>query len=185
MIAKMDPVTLNKINEEYADLVHGGSTDPKNKKKLFSKNMTENSEEFKQLGNLHKENRVTDYYPQDVKADFSTKPKNFMGKTDYDEDGYFTGARQPTNLVGESYKQVRHTQDEYNRTMMAEQQSNRSNQSHFPRTTNQDFHSEEVFDKAQKYNVSKKNYKKKNNYSSYVDAMFNAGVFTSPLMDQC
>lgn len=33
--------------------------------------------------------------------------------------------------------------------------------------------------------MSKKNYKKKTVYNAYVNAMFNAGVFTQPLMDQC
>ena len=113
MLKKMDPVTLKKITDEWADIVHGGIADPKNKKKLFPKSMAQNSDEFKMLGNLHKVNRVVDYYPQDERAEFSTKPQNFSGKLEYeDEDsGYFTGARVPSNLVGESYKQVRHHQD--------------------------------------------------------------------------
>ena len=34
-------------------------------KKLYDKNMHLNSEEFKQLGTLHNENRASDYYPLD------------------------------------------------------------------------------------------------------------------------
>lgn len=37
--------------------------------------MTECSEEFKQLGNLAKDNRVVEYYPQDDKRVFTTRPK--------------------------------------------------------------------------------------------------------------
>ena len=40
MIKRMDPVSLKKITDEYADIVHGGIVDPKNKKKLFENNMT-------------------------------------------------------------------------------------------------------------------------------------------------
>ena len=57
--------------------------------------------------------------------------------------------------------------------------------SSFPLTTNQDFHSNDVFMKAQKMQASKKNYKKKNVYSAYVNAMFNSGVFVTPMQDQC
>jgi len=39
MLKKMDPVTLKKITDEWADIVHGGIADPKNKKKLFPKSM--------------------------------------------------------------------------------------------------------------------------------------------------
>jgi hypothetical protein len=34
-------------------------------------------------------------------------------------------------------------------------------------------------------NLSKKNYKKKNVYNAYVNAMFNSGVFLTPMQDQC
>ena len=53
--------------------------------------------------------------------------------------------------------------------------------SSFPLTTNQDFHSGEVFNKAARMQQSKKNYKKKNVYNAYVNAMFNSGVFNTPM----
>ena len=46
-------------------------------KKLFKANMAENSEEFKQLGNLHKDQRQADYYPQDDSRHFGSKPRGF------------------------------------------------------------------------------------------------------------
>lgn len=100
--------------------------------------------------------------------------------------GYFSQNRIPENLVGETFKEVRQTTDTFNRTMMHEQRNATQNQSftsNFPLTTNQDYHNEDVFEKAKRIDMSKKNYKKKTVYNAYVNAMFNAGVFTSPLMD--
>jgi len=54
----------------------------------------------------------------------------------------------------------------------------------FPKTTNQDFHNGEVFDKS--WDISKKdfmNHKRTNPYSAYVNAMFNSGVFLNPSHD--
>ena len=42
-------------------------------------NYHENSDEYKQLGPLHRENRVFKYFPQDEKEEFSTKPQ-ILGK---------------------------------------------------------------------------------------------------------
>jgi len=93
----------------------------------------------------------------------------------------------PHNLVGDTFKAVRTTTDNFNKSMMNDQNSSMKQtfQSGFPTTTNQDYHNEEVFDKSSGLGMSKKNYKKKTVYNAYVNAMFNAGVFTSPLMDQC
>jgi hypothetical protein len=43
-------------------------------KKLFEVNMFQNSEEFKQLGTIHKENRAADYYPLDKPQPTSIQP---------------------------------------------------------------------------------------------------------------
>jgi hypothetical protein len=43
-------------------------------KKMFKFNYHMNSEEFKDLGNLHRERRILDFLPQDEKIDFSSKP---------------------------------------------------------------------------------------------------------------
>ena len=58
-----------------------------------------------------------------------------------------------------------------------------SQTSGFPKTTNQDFHSTEVFRKAldiSNNRMDKSNFKKSNVYSAYVNAMFNSGVFSNP-----
>lgn len=89
-------------------------------------------------------------------------------------------------MIGESIREARKNTDYFNNQVMREQLSpNQSFTSKFPLTTNQDYHNDEVFDKARNINMSKKNYKKKTVYNAYVNATFNAGVFTSPLMDQC
>jgi hypothetical protein len=44
-------------------------------KKMFQFNMHSNSDEFKNLGNLHRERRVVEFFPQDDKMNFSTKPQ--------------------------------------------------------------------------------------------------------------
>ena len=69
--------------------------------------------------------------------------------------------------------------------MAEEQMSYTTHTSSFPLTTNQDFHNNQVHAKAQMINQSKKNYKKKNVYNAYVNAMFNSGVFNTPATDQC
>ena len=65
-----------------------------------------NSEEYKNLGNLHKDKRVVEYFPQDDRLEFSTKPQ-IMGKPDqtkgydYQEGGLSLSHRQPVNLIGD------------------------------------------------------------------------------------
>lgn len=44
------------------------------KKKMFAFNYHDNSDDFKNLGNLHRENRTVAYFPQDEKHEFSTRP---------------------------------------------------------------------------------------------------------------
>jgi len=44
-------------------------------KRMFSYNQHSNSEEYKSLGNLHREKRVIEYFPQDDRAEFSPKSK--------------------------------------------------------------------------------------------------------------
>lgn len=59
----MDPISLNKLLGEVEEVAYGGAVVAKNKKRQFKHPLTENSEEFKQLGSLHKENRLYDYFP--------------------------------------------------------------------------------------------------------------------------
>jgi len=88
----------------------GGVTiKPKQGKKLFTDNMVENSEDFKQLGTLHREQRQVQYFPQEARINFSSRPQNM--KEDFmevnPELGYFSQNRVPQNLVGNTFKAVR------------------------------------------------------------------------------
>ena len=71
--------------------------------------------------------------------------------------------------------------------MINDKLSTRSNASAFPKTTNQDFHNLEVFQKAVSFGkyLDKQNFKKQNPYAAYVNAQFNSGVFVNPWQDQC
>jgi len=42
---------------------------------MYEYNMHQNSEDFKNMGSMHRERRTVEYYPQDEKHDFSTKPQ--------------------------------------------------------------------------------------------------------------
>jgi hypothetical protein len=75
--------------------------------------------------------------------------------------------------------------DPRNATMtdrMSTQSYQNSHASAFPKTSNQDFHNHEVFTKAWHIGnrIDKTNFKKPNVFSSYVNAMFNSGVFSNP-----
>jgi hypothetical protein len=50
-------------------------------KKMYAFNQFSNSDEYKNLGNLHKDKRVVEYFPQDDRLEFSTKPQ-ILGKPD-------------------------------------------------------------------------------------------------------
>lgn len=88
-------------------------------KKMFSFNYHSNSEEYKNLGNLHREKRVVEYFPQDDKLEFSTKPQ-ILGKQegqpgyDYETGGLSYSQRVPKNLVGDKLRQGRKTTDNAN-----------------------------------------------------------------------
>ena len=72
-LQNLDPAQISAILEQSG--IAGQSTgDPKNKKRMFSFNYHDNSDDYKNLGTLHRENRTVDYFPQDEKQDFSTKP---------------------------------------------------------------------------------------------------------------
>lgn len=80
---------------------------------------------------------------------------------------------------------MRKNTDQFNKYFAQDMTSYSTTSSGFPLTTNQDFHSSEVFSKASMMRNTKQNFKKKNVYNAYVNAMFNSGMFTTPLMDQC
>lgn len=103
-------------------------------KKLFKANMAENSEEFKQLGNLHKDQRQADYYPQDDSRHFGSKPRGFT-KQDLAYDCLMEN-RVPDNLVGKTLKEVRYNTDEFNKFMMTSADNTPNDRDAFPLTTN-------------------------------------------------
>lgn len=165
---------------------------------MFEFNYHSNSDEYKQLGNLHREKRVIEYFPQDEKLDFSTKPQ-IMGREkrtqpayDYESGGLSFTGRVPRNPVGDTLRSGRKETDEYNGQLLQDRASiapsnTYSTASGFPKTTNQDFHGIEVHMKAKDLfkNLNRQNFKKNNVYNAYVNAMFNSGVFTNPWQDQC
>jgi hypothetical protein len=123
---------------------------------MFAFNYHSNSDEYKNLGNLHKEKRVIEYFPQDDKLEFSTKPQ-IMGKKekkyDFETGGLSYTQRVPRNLVGADFRTGRKETDDFNGHLVADRVSiapshSMSSASGFPKTTNQDFHGEEVFIKA-------------------------------------
>ena len=59
---------------ENSQIPFKSKTIDRTNKKMFSFNYHANSEEYKNLGNLHKDKRVMEYYPQDDRLEFSTKP---------------------------------------------------------------------------------------------------------------
>ena len=112
---------------------------------------------------------------------------------DYETGGLSYTQRVPNNLIGQEIEQERRKVDTVNDRLMLDKLSEATGalsvaQSNtFPKTTNQDFHNEDVFNKALAIGrkVDKQNFKKVNVYNSYVNAMFNSGVFNNPWQDQC
>lgn len=94
-------------------------------KRMYQFNYHANSEDYKNLGTLHREKRTVDYYPQDQKQDFSTKPQ-ILGKDqipqmqrsgqnyDYETGGLSYTQRKPDNLIGNELRAVREDADIYN-----------------------------------------------------------------------
>lgn len=80
-------------------------------------------------------------------------------------------------------KHVRAETDSVNNRLMQQQVEQIILNQQFPMTTNQDFHNEDVFERAKRINQDRKNYKTKNLYAAYVNATFNQGVFNNPIAD--
>lgn len=139
---------------------------------MYAFNYHDNSDDYKNLGTLHKDNRTVDYFPQDGHHEFSTKPQ-VLGH-EYD----IVGRRE---AAGSNIKAP-------SSVMISERDQpplSRRTVSSFPLTTNQDFHNNEVFDKARYLGmrIDKQNFKKHNPFAAYVNAMFNQGVFVNPWQD--
>jgi len=72
-LKNIDPNQLTSLLEN-SQIPFKSKTIDRTNKKMFSFNYHANSEEYKNLGNLHKDKRVMEYYPQDDRLEFSTKP---------------------------------------------------------------------------------------------------------------
>ena len=79
-LKNIDPNQLTSLLEN-SQIPFKSKTIDRTNKKMFSFNYHANSEEYKNLGNLHKDKRVMEYYPQDDRLEFSTKPQ-ILGKPD-------------------------------------------------------------------------------------------------------
>ena len=121
-------------------------------KRLYSFNQHSNSDEYKNLGTLHKDKRVVEYYPQDERLEFSTRPQ-IMGKPNatgsdsksgynYETGGLSYSQRVPQNLLGPHAKAERSMVDTVNDRLMLQKLKEATGQiqmpqpNAFPRTTN-------------------------------------------------
>jgi hypothetical protein len=80
VLNNLNPVELNKILDDNKEEMMG--VDPKHKsllthKKQYLKTNAHNSEDFKELGNLHKDQRAVEYFPGEDRHAFESKPQNF------------------------------------------------------------------------------------------------------------
>ena len=124
----------------------------KTAKRTYAFNYHDNSDDYKNLGTLHKENRTVEYFPQDEKEDFTTKPQ-IMGMG-------------PKSV---SSRQASHLQSNF--SIASEDLEVKG----FPKTTNQDFHNEECHMRARQLmtKMDKQNFKRNNPYMAFVNANFN------------
>lgn len=84
-----------------------------------------------------------EYYPQDDKLEFSTKPQILgkLDKYDYEQGGLSNSHRIPQNLVGDYLRSGRKETDQFNGQLLADRESLapsnvQSQASGFPKTTN-------------------------------------------------
>ena len=124
--------------------------------------------------------------------------KTNLNEYNYNQPGSLTMAyRVPTNLVGQSLRNANKEQVRINNELLNEKQAafNQTippkplmkNSNTFPKTTNQDFFTKQVWEASlmahQAQPATKFNYKKVSEFSSYVDAVFNKGVYQKPTYD--
>ena len=70
-----DGEQINQILDHSAlEVPYQSKPHDRTNKRMYTFNYHSNSDEYKNLGNLHAEKRVVKYYPQDDKMDFTTKP---------------------------------------------------------------------------------------------------------------
>jgi hypothetical protein len=87
------------------------------------------------------------------------------------------------NYVGSQLREENMKVSQINKEHIRSKNTSKVEQTHFPTTTNNDFHSEGVHSLSKP--VDKSNFKKHNVFAAYVNAQFNSGVFNNPWQDQC
>ena len=141
----------------------------KTNKRMYSFNYHDNSDDYKNLGQLHMDNRTVDYYPQDEKVDFSSKPQILGKEQDRLEN------ISMSNASSRNEKSSRRNQSSF--SLASEDREVKG----FPKTTNQDYHSVDCHIKARALaSLDRQNFKRSNAYMSFVNANFNQGVFVNP-----
>ena len=171
-LQNLDPEYINEILDQSGmQIPYKSKTIDRTNKRMYSFNYHQNSDDYKNLGTLHKEKRTVDYFPQDHKQDFSTKPQ-ILGtgdvvNQDYDfsQSGVAYSQKKPKNLTGNDLRANRGDADDFNNRMIMDKMSVDSsvmNKNNFPKTTNQDFHCDEVFQKAMAFGLKmdKSNFKR-------------------------
>lgn len=183
----------NKFSEHVKE--QKGVFFPSNKK-LYDISMHQNSEEFKQLGTIHMENRAAEYYPLDkpsLKTKIPAPQKPALIKRATSQDVPASKVDNPENSRSAHVKNLmaeRIKEEELRQKLITDEivkmkssgargssTTHRRNEILFPSTTNQECHNNDVHMTRP---IDKTNFKKKNPFSAYVNSMFNAGVFTNP-----
>ena len=145
-LQNLDPEYINEILDQSGmQIPYKSKTIDRTNKRMYSFNYHQNSDDYKNLGTLHKDKRTVDYFPQDQKQDFSTKPQ-ILGTgdvvpEDYDfqESSLQYNNRKPKNSIGNELRTNRGEADDYNNRMIMDKMSMSStglNQNDFPKTTN-------------------------------------------------
>lgn len=109
-LQNLDPDYVNQILDQSGlQVPYKSKTVDRTNKRMYQFNYHENSDDYKNLGTLHREKRTVDYFPQDAKQEFSTKPQ-ILGRNDavlrdydFSQGGLSYSQRNPNtkNLIGE------------------------------------------------------------------------------------
>lgn len=113
---RFDPEKFNEFLErQQEEAIAGFEPRPKKytHKKFFITNMHGNSDEFKNLGNMHTEKRDYEYPPHENREFFSPKPLN-VTKYDFSHGGLSFNDRVPENYFGRDMQSERKNTDKFN-----------------------------------------------------------------------
>ena len=75
-LQNLDPMQISQILDECGLFLvpHREHGLDKTSKRMYAFNYHDNSDDYKNLGTLHRDNRTVEYFPQDEAHDFSTRP---------------------------------------------------------------------------------------------------------------